>query len=127
MNKRKYIFISSLVIVVVILTSVAVFTNKKSAVDADKVDQFAQCISDSNAKFYGAFWCSHCQNQKKLFNSSKNLPYVECSNPDGSTTEVCQNENIEAFPTWKFADGSQILGELSFEALSEKTSCPLPY
>lgn len=47
-----------------------------------KYDKFAQCISDSGAKFYGAYWCSHCAAQKALFGKSvKKLPYVECSLP----------------------------------------------
>jgi hypothetical protein len=30
-------------------------------------DEFAQCITDSGAVFYGTEWCSHCKNQKALF------------------------------------------------------------
>ena len=41
-------------------------------------DVFAQCLKDTGAVFYGAFWCPHCQSQKKLFGSSvKLLPYDE--------------------------------------------------
>jgi hypothetical protein len=32
-----------------------------------KYDLFAQCLKDKDAKFYGAFWCPHCQNQKAMF------------------------------------------------------------
>src|SRR5690242_11019622 len=28
---------------------------------------FAQALSASGTKMYGAFWCSHCNNQKALF------------------------------------------------------------
>ena len=24
-------------------------------------DTFAQCLSDAGTKFYGTFWCPHCQ------------------------------------------------------------------
>lgn len=87
---------------------------------------FAQCISDSGAKFYGAFWCAHCQNQKKAFaDAAKYLPYVECSEPDGKTQkQECKDNNIEGYPTWIFADGSTESGELSFNELSKKTGCP---
>ena len=30
-------------------------------------DNLAQCLTDKGAKFYGAFWCSHCQEQKAEF------------------------------------------------------------
>lgn len=50
-----------------------------------KYDTFAQCVKENGAVFYGAFWCPHCQNQKKMFgNSAQYLPYVECSTPDGN-------------------------------------------
>jgi len=40
-------------------------------------DTFAQCLGEKGAKFYGAFWCPHCQAQKAIFGKSKEfLPYV---------------------------------------------------
>lgn len=93
-----------------------------------KLDQFAQCLNDSGAKFYGAFWCPHCAAQKKLFgNSVTKLPYIECSNPDGQTqTQICKDKEIKGYPTWIFADGSQVSGEQTLATLSEKTQCELP-
>lgn len=93
-----------------------------------ELDQFAQCLNDSGAKFYGAFWCPHCAAQKKLFgNSVTKLPYVECSNPDGKTqTQICKDKEIKGYPTWIFADGSQVSGEQTLATLSEKTQCELP-
>ncbi len=95
---------------------------------SDKYDGFAQCLKDKGAVFYGAFWCSHCQAQKKLFGSSqKLLPYVECSTLDGNgQTQICIDKKIESYPTWEFADGSRLNGEVALEALAEKTSCVLP-
>ncbi len=91
------------------------------------LDTFAQCIKDSGAKFYGASWCSHCQNQKKLFSNSKNLPYIECAEADGKgQAQICADAKIKGYPTWIFADGSSQSGELSFEILSQKTGCRLP-
>jgi len=93
-----------------------------------KYDTFAQCLSDSGAKFYGAFWCPHCQEQKAMFGiSEKLLPYEECSLPNGQgQLQVCTDKGVESYPTWEFADGSRLLGTQSFEALAEKTACPLP-
>ena len=91
------------------------------------LDGFAQCLSDKGAVFYGAFWCPHCQNQKKLFgNSARLLPYTECSTADGQgQLQVCKDKEITGYPTWVFADGSRKNGEVSLADLSAATSCPL--
>ena len=92
-----------------------------------KYDDFAQCISDSGAKFYGAWWCPHCQAQKSLFGkSAKKLPYVECQTPDSKPTQQCNDLGIANYPTWIFADGTKETGEKTFTQLAEKTNCPLP-
>ncbi len=96
------------------------------------LSDFAKCIANSGAKFYGAFWCPHCQNEKSLFqtyfeSAEKDLPYVECSTADSKgQLEICSKEKIQAYPTWKFKNGSVSEGELSLAELSEKTACPLP-
>ena len=93
-----------------------------------KYDDFAKCLKDKGAIFYGAFWCPHCQNQKKMFGSSdKFLPYVECSTPDGrSQLPVCNDKKITGYPTWEFTDESRESGEVPLETLSKKTGCSLP-
>ena len=93
-----------------------------------QLDGFTQCLKDKGAIFYGAFWCIHCQNQKKLFGSSeKLLPYVECSTSDGSAqNQTCKDKKVEGYPTWEFADGTRLSGEIELEKLAEKTGCELP-
>lgn len=93
-----------------------------------KLDTFATCIKDSGAKFYGAFWCPHCQKQKAMFGkSAKLLPYIECSAPDGkSQLTVCTTAGVEGYPTWEFKDGSRLSGEVALPTLAEKTQCQLP-
>jgi thiol-disulfide isomerase/thioredoxin len=92
------------------------------------LDQFASCVKDSGATFYGAFWCPHCAATKALFGSSaKLLPYVECSTPDGQKqNETCNAAKVESYPTWEFKDGSRLTGEQSLSALAAKTGCVLP-
>jgi len=93
-----------------------------------KLDEFASCINDSGATFFGAFWCPHCQNQKAMFGSSaKLLPYTECSTPDGKgQLQVCADAGVTGYPTWEFPDGTRESGEISLDRLSEKTNCSLP-
>ncbi len=98
-----------------------------------KYDDFAKCIKDSGAQFYGAFWCPHCQAQKARFGkSAKYLPYIECSTPDGqSQLQICKDHGITSYPTWFFPNSStstpeRINTEMELVDLAEKTSCTLP-
>jgi hypothetical protein len=99
-----------------------------SSREPGQLDGFAMCLKDKAVTFYGAFWCSHCQNQKRLFGkSAKLLPYVECSTPDGrGQLSACTEKKIEGYPTWEFADGSRESGEVTLERLAEKSGCTLP-
>lgn len=60
-------------------------------------------LSETGAKFYGAYWCPRCQEQKALFKASaKRLPYVECSSGGRGSplTAPCVANNIRSYPTW---------------------------
>lgn len=91
-------------------------------------DEFAQCIADSGATFYGAYWCPHCAAQKDMFGASaKLLPYKECSLPNAQgQTQECTDAGVKTYPTWEFADGSRLEGTQTFATLAEATSCALP-
>jgi len=121
MKKGAWIVVG---VIVVALVAWLIITPGKPS----KLDAFATCLQDKGVKFYGAFWCPHCQAQKALFGSSaKLLPYVECSNPDGnSQNELCNSLKIESYPTWVFPSGARVTGEQSLESLSATTSCALP-
>ena len=126
-NKQITIFFS--VIIILVFGSVLTFVSRDKAdkTVSGKYDDFAICLKEKGAVFYGAFWCSHCNNQKILFGSSKDLmPYVECSTPDMQQNEICKDKKIEGYPTWEFADGTRLTGEVSLEMLAQKTSCVLP-
>jgi thiol-disulfide isomerase/thioredoxin len=120
----KNIVIGILVLVVIVISSVVLV---KSSNKPGKYDQFASCIKEKGAQFYGAFWCPHCRAQKSLFGKSSDLlPYIECSTPDGnSQLAVCTEKRIESYPTWIFSDGSIESGELTLEKLAEKTGCQI--
>jgi hypothetical protein len=126
MTQKTIFFI---VIIVLVLGAVGAFIIRGSGPKTTvNYDAFATCLKDKGAVFYGAFWCTHCNAQKKEFGSSaKLLPYVECSTPDASDqTQICKDKKIEGYPTWVFADGSTLTGEIPLTALAEKTSCELP-
>lgn len=119
-------------LVIVLIVGLVIARNASNAPGADATattpyDSFAQCLKDAGAKFYGAYWCPHCQEQKKLFKNSKNLPYIECSTPNGQAqTQVCIDAKITGYPTWEFADGSRADGQQTLAQLGEKTNCAVP-
>ena len=63
----------------------------------------------------------------KLFgNSERLLPYVECSTPDqNGQLQICIDKKVTGYPTWEFADGSRLSGEVSLQALRDKTGCSI--
>lgn len=131
-KQQKTIFFSVLGVLIVGLVGIAMFQSKQAPAGPGKYDSFAMCLKDKGATFYGAFWCPHCQAQKKLFGSSAELlPYVECSTADGrDSTQLCKDKKIEGYPTWELADGTRIPVEnsagVTLETLAAKTSCELP-
>jgi hypothetical protein len=90
-------------------------------------DEFAQCVADSGATFFGAFWCPHCNEQKRMFGDSvRLLPYTECSTPDKQgQTQICIDEGIKSYPTWEFNDVKRE-GVLQLTDIATETGCVLP-
>lgn len=117
---------SAIIVTVIALGAIGALVY--TAVQPGKLDAFAQCLEDKGAVFWGAFWCPHCQDQKAMFGKSqKQLPYRECSTPDGQRqTQQCIDEGIETYPTWDFADGERTTGVLPLKTLSDRTGCELP-
>ena len=76
-------------------------------------------LRDSGARFYGAYWCPACQEQKKIFTASVDrLPYIECT-PEGRggpRAVDCLTQNIEQYPTW-IIDGQRHTGVVGVERL----------
>ena len=114
--------------VILVAIGIIVFFAARKESAPGEFDQLALCLEEKGVTFYGAFWCPHCQNQKAMFGSSaKLLPYVECSTPDGKAQlAVCQQKEITGYPTWEFADGERLSGEVPLETLAERSGCELP-
>lgn len=127
-EQKKKIFFIVLGVLVIGLVGLGFLQSNKEPDGPGELDSFATCLVEKGAVFYGTFWCPHCQAQKKMFGkSAKLLPYVECSTADASgQTQVCIDKDIRGYPTWEFADGTRLNGEIQLEQLAEKTSCVLP-
>ncbi len=116
---KTKIFVIFIVAIILIIGGLGVFMNRASF-GPSKFDGFAQALKSSGAQFYGAFWCPHCQAQKAEFGSSKKyLPYVECSNPDNTQTQICADNKIEGYPDWKFKNG------IKLSSTGEPVICPI--
>jgi hypothetical protein len=104
-----------------------VYLVNQSKANSTKYVPLAQCLAEKDVKMYGAFWCTHCGDQKAEFGAgAKYLPYVECSNPDHTQNATCDAAGIKnRYPTWVFPDGTHTEGGLSPKQLSTMTGCSL--
>jgi uncharacterized membrane protein/glutaredoxin len=85
------------------------------------IQGLAEHLTVSGAKFYGAYWCPHCNEQKEMFGgSAKRLPYVECSpgGPSAPQAAECNTKNVQSYPTW-FVNGERLTGTQSLETLAQ--------
>src|SRR3989338_4379734 len=105
---------------ITLILIVASCSAKNESETESRLDAFAKCLSDNGIKMYGAYWCTHCNNQKQMFAESwKYVNYIECSLPNrAGQTQICSGAGINAYPTWEFANGDRIEGGLSLGQLS---------
>ncbi len=89
-------------------------------------DDFAKCLAEKGVKMYGAYWCSHCNNQKEMFwDSFRYINYIECdANGENANPSACIVAGIQGYPTW-IINGKRYEGEKSFEDLSKLSGCKL--
>ncbi len=80
----------------------------------------AKHLKSSGAKMYGAYWCSHCHDQKSLFGAEAltELPYVECDAKGiNAQPKQCKAANLDGYPTWvingETLSGTQELTDLA--------------
>jgi uncharacterized membrane protein/glutaredoxin len=67
------------------------------------VRALAEHLTKDGARFYGASWCPHCQEQKRLFGASAHrLPYIECGagGPRAPAAPSCRAAGVVTYPTW---------------------------
>ena len=123
----RIIVFTAIIIAIVIAMKIILGAVTMSA----KYDEFAQCLQKKNTIFYGAFWCSHCQQQEANFGMSREKLasiglYKECSNPDHSQNALCQSEKVESYPTWVFPDGTRESKVMELSEIAKRADCPLP-
>jgi hypothetical protein len=84
-------------------------------------DEFAECLTDNGAIFYGTEWCGFCQQQKEMFGASmQNVNFIDCD----QNRNTCMSEGITGYPTWKI-NGQLYPGLQQLTRLSELSGCTL--
>jgi hypothetical protein len=86
----------------------------------------AKCLTSKGVIFYGAFWCAHCLNQKKMFGDDmRYIKYVECAEGgEKADPEACKKAGVQRFPSWFFPGQGLTEGEMQPEEMAQKANCP---
>jgi uncharacterized membrane protein len=91
------------------------------------VRALAEHLAEEGALFYGASWCPHCQEQKRLFGASaERLPYIECSlgGRNAPQSAACRTAGVQSYPTWVI-NGRATVGEvLTLAQLADASGFP---
>ncbi|KAM7516077.1 hypothetical protein LguiA_005660 [Lonicera macranthoides] len=105
-------------------TSQEAFTPEITTPSSPFALSLAKHLRSIGAKMYGAFWCSHCLEQKQMFGheAAKFLDYVECF-PNGgkdffSMAKECRDIVTEGFPIWVI-DGQVFPGKRPLSELAK--------
>jgi uncharacterized membrane protein len=83
--------------------------------------QLATDLQKLDTTFYGAYWCSHCYDQKQAFGKQamQHIPYVECSKEGiNSQAALCKEKKIPGYPTWEIS-GKLYPGEKALDEIRD--------
>jgi uncharacterized membrane protein len=121
---RRVTAVAALVAIGVVGLSMAAFHEGAAS---PYQEALARHLSATGARFYGAYWCPHCREQKALFAGAADLlPYVECdAGGFGGRPDVCAQAGVRVFPTWVIG-GERREGVLSTEMLAQLSAFTPP-
>lgn len=90
-----------------------------------KYAKLAQCLTEKDVVMYGAFWCPHCANQKKVFGDDfQFVTYQECDDRGaGGNSTLCKSKGVTSYPTWFFPGQGNLVGEQPVEELAKFANC----
>ncbi|CAN8066267.1 unnamed protein product [Agarophyton chilense] len=93
--------------------------------DSDAI-RTAEKLARKNTKMYGAFWCTHCYDQKQRFGKKafSQIPYIECDKNGVNTQyKLCREKRIPGYPTWEIG-GELYPGEIELSELERLADEP---
>jgi thiol-disulfide isomerase/thioredoxin len=100
--------------------TVAGASTEDNAYDAATIEKLAKFMTEKGMILYGAYWCPHCQDQKKEFGDAiQYIDYVECdAKGTEANPEECVAQGIEGYPTWIY-QGTKYSGLKSLSELAK--------
>jgi len=86
----------------------------------------AKTLKSLDSKMYGAYWCSHCYDQKQTLGKEvfvqNYVTYIECDKEGAnSQRSLCKERKVPGYPTWEIG-GKLFPGEQSIEELEDIAS-----
>eukprot|EP00540_Astrosyne_radiata_P022049 CAMPEP_0116846868 /NCGR_PEP_ID=MMETSP0418-20121206/14101_1 /TAXON_ID=1158023 /ORGANISM="Astrosyne radiata, Strain 13vi08-1A" /LENGTH=131 /DNA_ID=CAMNT_0004478217 /DNA_START=16 /DNA_END=411 /DNA_ORIENTATION=+ len=83
--------------------------------------ELSRRLNALDAHMYGAYWCTHCFDQKQAFGKEafSAIRYVECAK-DGANTQssLCKEKEVPGYPTWEIG-GDLFPGERELDELED--------
>jgi Predicted membrane protein len=92
-----------------------------TSTSSERALRIGQDLKSLNAKMFGAYWCSHCYEQKQRLGKEayRNVQYVECSKEGlDSKSSLCKERNIPGYPTWEI-NGNLYPGDMYLDELED--------
>ena len=123
-NKTIYVLAGVVLIVVAIIAFVVARPTGQvigGNTGTGEFDEFAECLTEEGAIFYGTEWCGFCQQQKAMFGESMEyINFIDCD----QNRDECMSEGIRGYPTWKI-NGELYSGLQQLTRLSDLTGCAI--
>jgi len=120
-NNLVYIIIGAVLLTLGIIIFLIAKPTGKAIKGEGEFDDFAKCLTENGAIFYGTEWCGFCQRQKESFGASMQyINFVDCD----QNRNTCMSEGITGYPTWKI-NGQLYSGLQQLDRLSSLSGCEL--
>ena len=133
MAQRSWLWLAAGRVAAVALVILVVHGNNIKAVEEPtgpedpEIRALAEHLKDKGVLFYGASWCPHCQEQKRLFGASASrLPYIECNlaGPNAPQASACTQAGVSTYPTWIIKGRATVGQVLSLAELADASGFP---
>ena len=87
---------------------------------------FAQALTQSGARFFGADWNQATTDQRELFeDGAQHLDFIELTTPARNSNSIAIANNLTG-ETWEFGNGLRVTGTLSLEEISQHSGIAIP-
>ena len=124
---KKYILALAVISALILVTAASCGNSENQ----QQLNTLATCLADKGVKEYGAFWCPHCADQKKMFGKAYDIILVPdaggrlptaCKGQRANVDE-CLIKGVDGYPTWILPEGKRLEGTQSLETLARVAGC----